>query len=77
MSTEPESKIPEPRPPKCPYCQKGMPMVVLYPYQIGALLIPSIQCPWCAVMLHMMVITPQPAKEPETPPETPRVVLPS
>jgi hypothetical protein len=55
--------VPEPRPPKCPHCKKDMPIVVLYPFQIGQLLLPSIQCPWCAVMLHISIITPQPAKE--------------
>jgi hypothetical protein len=45
-----------PRPPKCPYCKKDMPIVVLYPYQIGHILLPTMQCPWCAVMLHMHVI---------------------
>lgn len=80
MST-PASNIPvaPPRPPKCPYCKKDMPMVALYPYQIGTLLIPSIQCPWCAVLLHLSIITPPPpAKGPETSSEEPpRVVLPS
>jgi hypothetical protein len=51
-----------------------MPIVVLYPFQIGQLLLPSIQCPWCAVMLHITIITPPP---PAADTEPPRVVLPS
>ena len=73
MSTPPV----DPRPPKCPYCKEPMPIVVLYPYQVGMLILPSIQCPWCAVLLHIELIRPQaeaPAKED---PEPPRVVLPS
>jgi hypothetical protein len=77
MSTPAGAHATEPRPPKCPYCERDMLIVVLYPFQIGTLILPSVQCPWCAVMLHISIITPQPAKEPETPPETPRVVLPS
>ena len=67
----------DPRPPKCPHCKKDMPIMVLYPYQIGALLIPSVQCPWCAVMLHMTIITPQPQPpDPDAPP-APKIWPPS
>jgi hypothetical protein len=68
MSTQPLHPA-EPRPPKCPNCKEFMPMVVLYPYQIGKLLLPTAQCPWCAVMLHMhVIITPDDAEPPEEKP---------
>jgi hypothetical protein len=77
MSTKPAgAEAAPPRPPKCPHCKKDMPMVGLYPYQIGVLLLPSVQCPWCAVLLHLSIITPppaQPAAEPETPPADPKI----
>jgi len=53
----------EPRPPKCPYCEQPMPLVVLYPYQIGSLVIATIQCPHCSTLLHTEFIRPQPSTE--------------
>jgi hypothetical protein len=64
------SEITEPRPPNCPYCEKPMPLVVLYPYQIGNLVIATTQCPHCATLLHTEFIRPQPdskAPAPEPP----------
>jgi hypothetical protein len=71
MSTKPPvgATAAEPRPPKCPYCKEPMPIVVLFPFQIGQLLLPSVQCPWCAVLLHISIITPQPAAAAKEDPE--------
>jgi hypothetical protein len=69
MSIPAGAQAVEPRPPKCPYCDKDMQIVVLYPYQVGNLIIPSIACPWCAVLLHIEIIRPdKPAAEPQEPP---------
>jgi len=73
MSTPPpaESKVSELRPPSCPKCGKQMPIIALYPYQIGSLILPSVQCPFCGVLLQMFIILPQqvPAEpgEPKSP----------
>ena len=73
MSTQPpaDSKVSEPRPPSCPKCNQQMPIVALFPYQIGSLILPSVQCPFCGVLLQMFIILPQQIPAEGEPPKSP------
>jgi len=69
VTTPLQKKVAEPRPPTCPYCKQMMQIIALYPYQIGNLIIPTVQCPHCGVFLGMQFILPQavPAEPGESP----------
>jgi hypothetical protein len=58
MSTKPPAgaTIPEPTPPKCPYCKEDMPTVDGYPYTLGMFVILSVACTKCKALLHMGIM---------------------
>lgn len=54
-------------PPNCPKCGKAMPMMGLFAYQIAALIIPALFCPWCHVLLHIEIKDPPRQADPADP----------
>lgn len=67
----------EPRPPNCPHCQKPMPIIALYPYQIGQMIIPTLACPWCAALLHIEILKPPAPAADAAPPDKSPIWKPS
>ena len=67
--TGPPPKIPELRPPNCPYCEKPMPGIGCYAWKIGPYTILANHCIHCFVALHFQVfLTPEQQPAGEEPP---------
>lgn len=74
-----ESQVPQPSPPKCPYCGHELAEVGLFSWVSPPWMILNVNCSKaeCRAVLHMQIVPVVPQQAEEQPPPGPRLHLPT